>query len=64
MKKQNKEGNLKNSKKETEDLENLDKELKDLISTNETLNVSIKKFIDNISKEKTNHKSKKNINKN
>lgn len=58
MKKQNKEGKLKNSQKESEDLENLDKELKDLISTNEALNVSIKKVINNISKEKSNNKAK------
>ena len=58
MKKHNKEDNLKNSKKETEDLESLDKELKDLINTNEALNVSIKKFINNISKEKSNNKAK------
>lgn len=56
MKNQNKEDKLKNSQKESEDLENLDKELKDIISTNEALNVSIKKFIKDISKEESKNK--------
>ena len=56
MKNQNKEDKLKNSHKESEDLENLDKELKDIISTNEALNVSIKKFIKDISKEESKNK--------
>lgn len=56
MKNQNNKGKPKNSQKESEDLENLDKELKDIISTNEALNVSIKKFINDISKGESNNK--------
>lgn len=56
MKNQIKEDKLKNSQKESEDFENLDKELKDIISTNEALNVSIKKFINYISKEESKNK--------
>lgn len=56
MKNQNKKDKLKISQKESEVLENLDKELKEIISTNEALNVSIKKFINDISQEKLNNK--------
>tara|TARA_B110000503_G_scaffold140950_1_gene233142 strand:+ start:2213 stop:2389 length:177 start_codon:yes stop_codon:yes gene_type:complete len=56
LKNQNKKDKLKISQKESEVLENLDKELKEIISTNEALNVSIKKFINDISQEKLNNK--------
>ncbi len=55
MKNQHKKGKHQNSQKESDDLENLDKELKDLISANETLNVGIKKIFKEINKKDNNN---------
>ena len=57
MKKQDKNEKPINSKKELEELTDLDKELEDLINTNEIINDSIKKIFNEIKKEKKNGKS-------
>ncbi len=50
MNKSNKKGSSKLSSKEEEDLINLDKELKDLIDTNESLKIGITKIFKEIEK--------------
>lgn len=55
MKKEPKKDESKRSLKDSEDLKNLDRELKDLINTNETLHVGIKKIFKEITKKENNN---------
>ena len=58
MNKSTKKGTSKSSLKEHEELLNLDKELKDLIDTNESLKIGIEKIFNEIEKKNITNNSK------
>ena len=58
MNKSTKKGTSKSSIKEHEELLNLDKELKDLIDTNESLKIGIEKIFNEIEKKNITNNSK------
>ena len=58
MNKSTKKGTSKSSLKEHEELLNIDKELKDLIDTNESLKIGIEKIFNEIEKKNITNNSK------